>query len=154
MEENTAHTKKAETCVELQCSAHKFFEFFTTKAYLMPQICPEFISSVQTVKGDWGDPGSVRVWHYVAGNFETSKEKIEAIDKQNNTVTFIALEGDIANQYPVFKFTLGTTAKDEGCSVKGSVEYEKKTEATPAPAKYLDLVGLLSKRIENYLLKR
>ncbi|KAI7994485.1 MLP-like protein 43 [Camellia lanceoleosa] len=144
---------KLEGQTEVKCKADKFFEIFTCKSYLFPKICPEKIKSVQVLEGDWATIGSVKVWNYVPGVSESGKERIEAIDVDNNSVTFNLLEGDILKVYKTFKCTLQVTNKDDGCLIKVTLAYEKQHEDTPPPTMYLDFVANISKDIEAYLFK-
>ncbi|XAR72236.1 hypothetical protein NMG60_11018806 [Bertholletia excelsa] len=97
-----AQMAESEYQIELKCSAEKFFETYTSKGYLLPQICHALVSGVDVVRGDWGTVGSIRTWHYVPGNSEIGKVRIEAFDEQNKSVTFVLLEGEMTDQYPIF----------------------------------------------------
>ncbi|CAL5430678.1 unnamed protein product [Camellia sinensis] len=144
---------KLEGQTEVKCKADKFFEIFTCKSYLFPKICPEKIKSVQVLEGDWATMGSVKVWNYVPGGSESAKERIEAIDVDNKSVTFNLLDGDVLKVYKTFKSTLQVTNMDDGCLIKVTLAYEKQHEDTPPPTMYLEFVANISKDIEAYLFK-
>ncbi|KAL7000944.1 hypothetical protein U1Q18_002096 [Sarracenia purpurea var. burkii] len=144
---------KVELQTEHKCLANKFFEIFTSKSFLIPKICPDKVKSIEVLHGDGATLGSVKVWTYVLDNSEVAKERIAAIDEYNKSITFEVFEGDIAKYYNVLKFTLQVTAKEEGCSVKWSLEYEKKNEDTPPPTKYAEFAASMSKDIDAFLQK-
>ena len=88
----------------------------------------------------------------LTGNSENSKEEVEAIDEENKSITFAAVDGDITQYYKNVKATLQVTEKAEGgSSVKWTLEYEKKNENFPAPNQYLDFVSIVTKQIDAYL---
>ncbi|XP_028081234.1 kirola-like [Camellia sinensis] len=87
------------------------------------------------------------------GGSESAKERIEAIDVDNKSVTFNLLEGDVLKVYKTFKSTLQVTNMDDGCLIKVTLAYEKQHEDTPPPTMYLDFVANVSKDIEAYLFK-
>ncbi|CAL5428386.1 unnamed protein product [Camellia sinensis] len=87
------------------------------------------------------------------GGSESAKERIEAIDVDNKSVTFNLLEGDVLKVYKTFKSTLQVANMDDGCLIKVTLAYEKQHEDTSPPTMYLDFVANISKDIEAYLFK-
>ncbi|XP_059446961.1 MLP-like protein 28 [Corylus avellana] len=146
-----AQITKMETETEIKCSANKFYEIFRSKVHLMPKICPNLVKDIQLLKGDWDSKDSVKQWTYVAGNSEGVKTS-EAIDEENKSITYKAIDGEIAKNYKVYKSTVQVTPKGNGSLVKWTIEYEKANEEVPTPDKYFDLVVNLSKAVESYLL--
>ncbi|XP_022775863.1 MLP-like protein 28 [Durio zibethinus] len=148
-----AQIAKMEVQTEIKSPADKFYDIFRSKMHLMPKICPQEFKDGKLVDGDWKSVGSVREWCYaVAGNTETIKESIEAINDESKTITFNMLDGDVMKYYNTFKPILNVTALGQGCLVKWTLEYEKKNESIPAPIKYNDFLVSWSKNIDAYLL--
>ncbi|XP_050372024.1 MLP-like protein 28 [Argentina anserina] len=150
-----AQIAKMQVEAEIKASAEKFYEVFRSKGYLLPKICPEMISDLRVIEGDWGTVGSVKQWTYVAaGNSEIAKETVEAMDVKTKSLTFKTVDGSMLKVYKNIKTTVQVTAKGGGCSsVKWSIEYEKLNEDSPPPNKYLDFVVILTKKVDAYLLK-
>ncbi|KAL7000940.1 hypothetical protein U1Q18_002092 [Sarracenia purpurea var. burkii] len=149
-----AQIGKKELQIEHDCPADKFFEIFTTKTSLIPSICPEKIKSVEVLQGDGASVGSVRLWKGVLENSDQSAtERIEAIDKDNKSVTFETLEGDMTKNHKAIKFTLHAMPKGKGCLVTWIMEYEKPGEDIAAPTKYLDFTVGIGKDIDAFLQK-
>ncbi|KAL5553448.1 hypothetical protein UlMin_040849 [Ulmus minor] len=147
-----AQIEKLEVQAEIKSSADKFYQILRSKGHLLPTICPNLVKDVKLIKGDWETLGSVRQWTYVTGNSENSKEEVEAIDEENKSITFAAVDGDITQYYKNVKATLQVTEKAQGgSSVKWTLEYEKKNENFPAPNQYLDFVSIVTKQIDAYL---
>ncbi|GMN43732.1 hypothetical protein TIFTF001_012941 [Ficus carica] len=120
-----AQIAKIDTQMDVKSSAQRFYEIFRSKQYLFPKIC----------------------------NSETSKEIVEAIDDENKTINFKALDGDILKYYKDLRCIIQVTGKgdNKGCSVKFTLKYEKLNDDLPAPTKYLDFSAVLAKKIEAYL---
>ncbi|POO03253.1 Bet v I type allergen [Trema orientale] len=149
-----AQIAKVEVQVEVKSSAETFYEVFRGKQYLWPKICPDVVKNVKLIKGDWDSVGSVKEWAYVAGNSETAKDMVEAIDEKNKTITFKFLDGGATKYYNNIKSTIQVTGMDQGgCLVKWSMEYENQNDDTPAPTKYLEAFKFLAKSIDAYLTK-
>ncbi|PON39544.1 Bet v I type allergen [Parasponia andersonii] len=149
-----AQIAKVEVQVEVKSSAETFYEVYRGKQYLWPKICPDIVKSVKLIKGDWDSIGSVKEWTFVAGNSETAKEMVEAIDEKNKTITLKILDGEAKKHYKNIKTTLQVTGMDQrGSLVKLSMEYEKQNDDTPVPTKYLEAFKFLAKSIDAYLTK-
>ncbi|OMO99670.1 hypothetical protein COLO4_13148 [Corchorus olitorius] len=148
-----AQLAKLEFQSEIRASADKVYDIFRRKMYLMPTICPQVVKDVKLVKGDWETPGSVRVWKYVAGNSESVRETVEAVDDRNKTVTFDALDGDVAKYYKTFKASVCVTANGQKSLAKWTLIYEKMNPNIPDPDRYLEIASVFNKSVEAYLLK-
>ncbi|GMN43733.1 hypothetical protein TIFTF001_012940 [Ficus carica] len=146
-----AQIAKLEVQVDIKTSAQRFYETFRSKQNLFPRICPDLIKDIKVIKGDWESVGSIKQWTYVAGDSETSKESVESIDDANKTIIFRVVEGDATNYYKNLRLKVYVTGKGGGCSVKYTLEYQKVNDNIPAPTRYLDIVTVLSKKIEAYL---
>lgn len=70
-------------------------------------------------------------------------------------MTFVGLDGDPMKKYKVFKASYQAIPKssDQGSLVKLSIEYEKLNEDVPTPNKYLDFIGMVTKNMDEHLLK-
>lgn len=87
----------------------------------------------------------------MTGNSEGVKT-VESIDEENKSITYKIIDGEIAQNYKVFKSTAQVTPKGNGCLVKWTIEYEKANEDVPTPNKYCEFTTNMSKAVEAYLL--
>ncbi|KAJ1442486.1 START-like domain superfamily [Sesbania bispinosa] len=88
------------------------------------------------------------------GKVTQAKEKIEAIDEQNKSITFILFDGDITQEYKLFKITIQVIDKEDGNAViKWTVEYEKINEDVAPPYGYLAYLTKLTKDADVHLLQ-
>ncbi|OMO99681.1 hypothetical protein COLO4_13147 [Corchorus olitorius] len=143
--------EKLEFQSEIRASAERVYDIFKRKMYLMPTICPQVVKDVKLVRGDWETPGSVRAWKYVAGNSESGRETIEAVDDQNMTITFDALDGDFTKYYKTIKAKIRVIAKGKKSVAKWSLIYEKVNSSIPDPDRYLDVVSMFNEAVDAYL---
>ncbi|XVF85375.1 hypothetical protein PTKIN_Ptkin17bG0112600 [Pterospermum kingtungense] len=89
-----AQIVKVEAQTEIKSSSDKLYDIFRNKIYLLSKICPQEFKDGKVLQGDWNSVGCVREWSYTAaGNTETVKETIEAIDDKNKSITFVVLVG-------------------------------------------------------------
>ncbi|KAK4596737.1 hypothetical protein RGQ29_014683 [Quercus rubra] len=158
---------------EIKCPAEKFFNFFRTKAQLVPSTCPSVIKDVQLLKGDWETEGSVNLWrlkltplylkeefcpilkpavkiHNIGNNIETLKETVKAIDEQNKSISFKMLDGELLDTMKNMKSNMQVSTKGDQSLVKWTIEYENANQELPA--RYLDFLPGWTKAIEAYLL--
>ena len=49
-----------ESKVDIKSSAERFYEIYSKKQNLIPNICPNIVKDIQLIKGDWESVGSVR----------------------------------------------------------------------------------------------
>lgn len=77
------------------------------------------------------------------------KAKVEAIDDDKRSLTFVAMDGDIMQMYKSFKAILNV---NDGFA-NWLVEYEKALEASPSPDIYAALAVKASNLVDNYLLQ-
>ncbi|XP_050119334.1 MLP-like protein 34 [Malus sylvestris] len=86
------------------------------------------------------------------GKAKVAKDLVEAIDAENNLITFKVIEGDLLEHYKSFKFTIHATPKGEGCNVHWTLEYEKHHhDDIEDPHTLLQLLVELSKDIDAHL---
>ena len=61
--------EKLETDVEIEASAEKFHELYSTKPYQIPIISPRTKKGCDLVEGEWGKQGTVIRWHFEQGTY-------------------------------------------------------------------------------------
>lgn len=75
-------------------------------------------------------------------------------DDKNYSATLVGLEGPMFNVYKSFLGIYKATPKDQGKSlVTMTLVYERLTEDSPHPTKYLKLMINLTRDIESHFLK-
>ncbi|KAF7808720.1 MLP-like protein 43 [Senna tora] len=87
----------------------------------------------------------------------SAKERIEAIDDENKTISYSLFDGEVDKCYKSLKVTLQVKDKENGGGglVKWTIEYEKLEENIKgaAPETYLDFAAKVTKDIDAHLLK-
>ena len=81
-----------------------------------------------------------------------AKELVEAIDRENNKITFKVLEGDLLEHYKSFRFIIHVVQQKEGSVVHWTMEYEKLKGHIPDPHSLLQLAIEVSKDIDAHLI--
>jgi len=143
---------KVEADVEIKASPEKFHEILGGRPHHISNVCPDKIQGCALHEGDWGTEGSVIYWDYVHdGQAKVAKEKIEAIDETNKSITFKVIEGDLLKEYKSFKIFVQASPKGEGSLVHWSMEYEKLKEDVPEPKTLLQFAVDMSKDIDGHL---
>ncbi|XP_057975400.1 MLP-like protein 34 [Malania oleifera] len=154
MAAGTGKVEKLEIEVEIKASADHFHDIFSSRPHHISNVCPEKVQSCEIHEGEWGKESSVIYWNYVLdGKACVAKQIVEAIDKEKNSVTFKVIEGQLLEEYKSLKATIQATPKGETTLVKWTLEFEKLKEDDPEPKKLLDFVVLLTKDIEDHLVK-
>jgi len=66
-----AHSQlqKEETEVHIKASADKVYDVFCNKTYLVANIFPEIVQSVEIQQGQWGTDKSIIIWTYFHGMY-------------------------------------------------------------------------------------
>ena len=85
------------------------------------------------------------------GSNRTSKQVVEAIDVENNSITFKVIEGDILKEYKSFKIVLQTLLKCDFTLVRWIIEYEKFNGDSHAPVKELEYLIHLNEHVDDHL---
>ncbi|XWS69344.1 hypothetical protein CRYUN_Cryun04dG0171200 [Craigia yunnanensis] len=149
-----ALTGKLEADVEVKASADKLFSIVRKENHQIPNAASDKVHSVEVHEGDWEAHGSVKLWKYsVEGKVEILKEKV-LVDDANKTVTLIALEGHVMEEFKSYKIVYSVTPKsDQSSLVKITLEYEKLNENIPDPNRYLQFIVNLTKDVEAHVLK-
>ncbi|KAL3510573.1 hypothetical protein ACH5RR_029974 [Cinchona calisaya] len=119
----------------------------------MPKISPGKLQSIQVLEGDGKSVGSIRLWTYVMGTPVIAKDKIDAIDEENKTITFGLIGGEVTNYFKSFKATLQAIVQGGINIVKWTLEYEKANDDVPTPHSHLDFLINCSRDVDAYLLK-
>lgn len=144
---------KLELQIEIKSSPERVFDVYKNKTSLMPKISPDKLQSIQVLEGDGKSVGSIRLWTYVMGTPVAAKDKIDAIDMGNKTITFELIGGEVTNYFKSFKATLKATAQGDINMVKWTLEYEKASEDVPTPHSHLDFLISCSRDVDAYLIK-
>jgi hypothetical protein len=100
-----------------------FKAFVLEPETLLPKAAPQAIQSVETLEGD-GGVGTVRKTTFVKGKW--AKHKIEAIDKENLSYTYVMIEHDSSSASPIEKVVYETKfvpTADGGCLFKSKSTY-------------------------------
>ncbi|GLT99821.1 hypothetical protein SLE2022_172340 [Rubroshorea leprosula] len=143
---------KLEADVEIKAPANKFHEVFCSRPHHISTMSPDKIQACNLHEGDLGKEGSVIGWNYVHdGEAKVGKQKVEAIDQVNNSITLKLIEGDVLKQYKSFVSKIQATPKGNGSVVHWTFEYEKLNQSVAHPETLLDLAVQMSKDIDSYL---
>ncbi|XP_068331769.1 MLP-like protein 31 [Pyrus communis] len=152
---------KVEADIEIKASTAKLHEMFTHepqrqstshKPHHISNASNRNIQRCDLHEGDWGTVGSVVYWNYFHdGKAKFAEELVEAIDAENNLITFKVIEGDLLEHYKSFKVTIQATPKGEGCNVHWTMEYEKHHDDFEDPHTLLQFAFEVSKDIDAHL---
>ncbi|PIN09120.1 hypothetical protein CDL12_18296 [Handroanthus impetiginosus] len=148
-----AQLHRLELQTQISSSPDKIFDIYKNKTYLMPNITPDKLLSIQVLEGDGKSVGSVRLWTYVMGIPVIAKDKIVDVDEENKSITFELIGGEVTKYFKCFKATFEATAKADKNIVRWSLEYEKASEDVPNPHSHLEFLVNVSREIDAYLLK-
>ncbi|KAL2536415.1 Polyketide cyclase/dehydrase and lipid transport superfamily protein [Forsythia ovata] len=125
--------KVVEVTASIESTPDRFYTFFRYQSNNLTNVFPQNFLSVQNVEGEDGEVGCVKLWNYVLGGIPREiKLKVEAINDAERSITYHALDGDVINFYPVFKFTI---AFGNGVA-RWTFVYRKVTPAVPTPVNY------------------
>ncbi|KAK3421531.1 MLP-like protein 328 [Eucalyptus grandis] len=143
---------KVEAEVELQSPADKFFKIWRSESHKLPTATSKNIQGVKVHEGDWDRHGAIKIWNYtVEGKSGVLKEKVE-FDDDNMSFTLHGIEGDIFDEFKVFKPVCKLIPKEKGSLAKLSIEYEKYKESDPNPDKYMAFFIDMTKDIDAHVL--
>ncbi|MED6156586.1 hypothetical protein PIB30_015685 [Stylosanthes scabra] len=149
---------KLESEIEIKANASDFFQVFRKQLHELPKISSDKLHRAQLDQGDWENVGSVKHWDYTIEGKKTSlKEKVEAIDDENKTITYSLFGEEISENYKTLKSTVKVSDKGSsgGGIVKWTFEYEKHKENITAasPQSYLDFVIKVTQDVDAHLSK-
>ncbi|CAK9318406.1 unnamed protein product [Citrullus colocynthis] len=144
--------RKLETYVDIEAPASKFHELIHKNPHHMANIAPDKIQSCELHEGEWGKVGAILYWNYVHdGKACVAKDVIEAVDEENNSLTWKMLEGDLLNEYKSFRMTIQCIPKDKGSMIHFTLEYEKLHENVEDSHSLLELCDSVSKAVGAHL---
>ncbi|RYR00074.1 hypothetical protein Ahy_B07g088131 isoform D [Arachis hypogaea] len=84
----------------------------------------------------------------------TFKERIEAIDEEKKLIKYSIFDGDIGQNYKLFKDNVQVTeTNNESASVKWTIEYEKINEDVKSPYGYLEFLEKSTIEVGDHLHK-
>ncbi|KAL1802499.1 hypothetical protein ACET3Z_031146 [Daucus carota] len=102
-------------------------------------------------EGEFGKVGFIIVWKFtVDGKEMVTKDRVEAIDEEDKSVTFKVIEGDLLESFKIFVLTIHVDTSGEDNLVTWSIDYEKVDESVKDPTEYLDVVLRITKDIEAH----
>ncbi|KAL0799063.1 hypothetical protein Bca101_054238 [Brassica carinata] len=132
--------------IQVNMTADRFFNSFKNKK-------GSFTDKTEAVSihhDDTNSNSSIQIWNLIVdGKMEQIKEKTE-VDEENMSVSFLAMEGDVLEQYKSYKIILDVVPKDDGvCIAKWKWEYEKLNDDVPPPTKYIAFVADYTRDLET-----
>ncbi|XP_009110119.1 MLP-like protein 34 [Brassica rapa] len=133
--------------IQVNMPADRFFNSFKNKE-------GSFTDKTEAVYIHHDDTNSsIQIWNLIVdGKMEQIKAKTE-VDEENMSVSFLAMEGDVLEQYKSYKITLDVVPKDDRvCIAKWKWEYEKLNDDVPPPTKYIAFVADYTRELEARLL--
>ncbi|KAE8650619.1 major latex protein 149 [Cucumis sativus] len=147
-----AQIAKISEQVQLKCSGHKFYDFFTNKMDSVIQMFPHIVTSYKILEGNGFAHGSVIHLKYNIGGPAEIKERL-AFDDANKSIAFEVFEGDLFRDFEVFKMKMQVINEkgSNGSSVNWSIEFVKENEDVAAPHHYLTIAAQSSKTLDDYL---
>ncbi|XP_074287009.1 MLP-like protein 43 [Silene latifolia] len=148
--------EKAEGQIEIKSQADKFFELWTRKSNLISEWCPDKYPKIELHEGSFHHSlGAVTTWHFIAlGHHDFVKTKVAEIDETNKFVIYNYFEGlgVLRSNFKYLKSKIQVIPKgDEGCIVKWSFEYEKKSDDAPDASLYIDFLLDCTKNLDARL---
>ncbi|XP_027908837.1 MLP-like protein 43 [Vigna unguiculata] len=146
---------KITTEIGVHATAAKWFNLFAKQLHHVQNLA-ERVHGTKLHRGqDWHHPESIKQWTYVIdGKVTTCQESIESIDEANKTITYKLFNGDIDQQFKVFKFIFQAIDKNSGGAIiKWTIEYERVSEDVDPPYGYVEYLHKSTRDIDAHLLK-
>ncbi|KAL3510565.1 hypothetical protein ACH5RR_029966 [Cinchona calisaya] len=135
----------------MKAPAHYFLEVSGRKKDYLPKICPDKVPSIELLEGNWGDVGSIILVHYSLGGQKLlSWESVEAVDKENQSITYNFFKGDPMKMYKTLKVSFQVSTVDEKNYLKWTYVYEKLNADVPAPDAFKVLAGEIADAIDAH----
>ncbi|XP_057478782.1 kirola-like [Actinidia eriantha] len=139
--------------VEIKSPSEVFLDIFGTKKHELPKVAPDFVQSLELLKGEWGAVGCTLLsTFFLDGKVMFSEENIVAVDKENKSITYNIYGGDLIQLYKKLHVTFQATTQNETNFLTWIYEYERLNENVPAPHKLVEYVTGATKSIDNYYL--
>nr|AAD50376.1 ripening related protein [Glycine max] len=141
--------------IGVQATAAKWFNLFTTQIHHVQNLTDRIHGTELHHGEDWHHNESVKHWTYtIDGKVTTCKESIESVDEENKTINYKLFDGDIDNQFKVFKLIFQAIDKEnDSAIIKWTIEYERIGEEVDPPYGYIEYVHKCTKDIDAHLLK-
>ena len=76
---------------------------------------------------------------------------IEAVDEENNLISFKVIDGDLLKDYKTFNYTIQAVPKGKGSVIHWTMEYEKLHEKVADSHSMLQFCLAISKDIDVHL---
>ncbi|XP_057723467.1 MLP-like protein 43 [Arachis stenosperma] len=139
----------------IQIPASKFFHILAKEFHNIQNICERVHGANLHQGDDWHSTDSVKNWTcHIDGKVITCKEKIETIDEEKKSISYIIFDGDISQNYKLFKTNVQVTETNNECAcVKWTIEFEKINEDVKTPYGYLEFYEKGTKEVNDHLLK-
>ncbi|KAK8716246.1 hypothetical protein V6N13_043562 [Hibiscus sabdariffa] len=152
---SSALTSKLEADIEIKATPEQFHNMYAYKPHHVYHTCGDKVQGCELHQGEWGKLGSIISWRYVlGGKARVSKQVVEAIDPDKNSITFRVIEGDVMKEYKSFATRLQAAPKTGGGGgtvVHWTLEYEKLHQEIDHPQALLQLLQDVSKDIDAHL---
>ncbi|XP_020962897.1 MLP-like protein 43 isoform X6 [Arachis ipaensis] len=141
--------------VVIQVPASKLFHILAKEFHNIQNICERVHGANLHEGDDWHCTDSVKHWTSVVdGKVITFKERIEAIDEEKKLIKYSIFDGDIGQNYKLFKDNVQVTeTNNESASVKWTIEYEKINEDVKSPYGYLEFLEKSTIEVGDHLHK-
>ncbi|XP_010478925.1 PREDICTED: MLP-like protein 168 [Camelina sativa] len=146
--------EEVEVDVEIKSMADKFHMFARRSQHVSK--ATRYIQGCDLLEGEWGKTGSILLWKLtpVHGEPRVSKDRIEAMDLENNVIQWRVLEGPLKKEHKSFLKTMKVSPKkgEPGSVVKWNMRYERLDENVAHPERLLQFFVKVIKDIDRYLL--
>ncbi|KAK4778354.1 hypothetical protein SAY87_018541 [Trapa incisa] len=141
---------KLQKDIDLKSSAEQYYKMWRTNSHQIPTATSQNIQAIALHEGDWHTNGAIKIWNYtIDGKSGVMKEKVE-FDDENMTFTIHGIEGDIYDEYKVYRPVCKLVPKTKGCVAKLAIEYERLKEDMPIPNNYMDIFVNMTQDIDSY----
>ncbi|KAM4070597.1 hypothetical protein ACJW30_12G176500 [Castanea mollissima] len=145
---------RLETEVAAKAPAYKFHEVNSKRIHETAKICPKYFQKIDLKEGEWGGESSVTCWYFVIdGKAVMSREILEKVDNENQSVTYNVIGGVLKETYQSFKFVVQAIPKDEGSLVRWTLIYEKLNVDVLDPNAMLQFGIDVTAEIDAYLIQ-
>ncbi|XP_010461298.1 PREDICTED: MLP-like protein 168 [Camelina sativa] len=145
--------EEVEVDVEIKSTADKFHMFARRSQHVSK--ATRYIQGCDLLEGEWGKIGSILLWKLTPdGEPRVSKDRIEAMDVENNVIQWRVLEGPLKKEYKSFLKTMKVSPKKggPGSVVKWNMRYERLNENVAHPESLLHFFVEVIKDIDQFLL--
>ncbi|KFK45113.1 hypothetical protein AALP_AA1G346100 [Arabis alpina] len=139
--------------VEIKTTADKFF-MFARKSQNVSK-ATRYIEGCDLVQGELDKVGSIVLWKLLFdGEPRISKDRIEAINLENNVIQWRVLEGHLKRKFKSFLKTMRVSPKKggPGSVVKWNMKYERIDENVAHLEGQLQFLTEVTKEVDRYLL--